>query len=217
MSRPDGFIKLHFLVAMIMQGTGPSKTKFRLLFETMDERSDGVVSREVLMTLIEAMVYVSFVYPRKLFPKASNLPSAPQDLHRISTTLMEKIAIGVSVASFDMTNLATQENWKDIVFPSGLRRLISLLPAKKEEKLMPLSLPQAEEKSKEEENEEEKGKKGSDSKRIRRRVQTDRGKQTSEFIRQKTLAIEGTPFVATAKSSPDPRISPRFFAPSPMS
>lgn len=221
MSRSEGFIRLHFLVSLIMQGTGACKTKLRLLFEVMDERSDGVISREVLMALIDTMVYISFVYPRKLYPKASSLPSTPQELNRISTVLMEKIAIGVSVASYDMVNLATQENWKDIGTPAGMRRLISLFPAKKEEKVLYLPIPTEEEKAEIEENKQEiegeKGKKGLDSKRKRNRIQTERGKQISEFIRQKTIANDSTPFASTAKSTPNPRISPRFFAPSPMS
>lgn len=205
MARPEGFIKLHFLVAAIMQGKGSPEAKLQLLFETLDEHYEGIVSRDMVKTLLEAMVYVAFVYPGKMLPKNSKLrlPSSQLELNRISLLLMEKIAVGVSVASHDLTNLAMQENWRDIGTPTGLRRLVSVVPAKKVE---PVALNPPPEEAKEAE------------KRYRKRKKTERGEKTSEFIRQRTLAIESAAFASPAKArTPNPQLSPRFFAPSPVS
>jgi len=208
MAKAEGYLKLHFLVSAIMQGKAGRETKLRLLFETLDEHYEGVVSRDMLKALIDAMVYVSFVYPRKMLPKASklSLSHSHQELHSFKALLMEKIAVGVSVSLYDLTNLATQENLRDIGTPTGLRRLVSVLPTKKAESLEAAPL-----------LEEVKEAEDQGSKRQRHRLQTEKGKETSEYIRQRTLAVESAAFTSHAKSRAlNSQLPPHFFAPSPV-
>lgn len=210
MALPDGYIRHHFLVATIMQGRGSSRLKLKLLFEVMDEHYQGVVPRDMVVILAQTMVIVTFTYPCQVLPAThplySDLSTARDNIDRIIIRLREKIAVGLSVALHDMTNLSTEKNWKDIGSSRGFRRFASFVLENSD---LSAAVPKS--------VSEEEGKTPLEStdkpRRVRKRQLTERGKQTSEYIRNRTLRVgDSVPYPEPLKSiTPGKRLSPSYF------